>query len=389
MKIGLVLPSVPAYSETFFRNKIIGLQKLGYEVVLFVNNPTPQKFDLCKVVYSPNISKKTSLVRQLFIFIVQVAFNFKKVQKLINLQKKEGYTRKENIKNLFLNAHFLNQKLDWLHFGFGTMAIGREHIAEVIQAKMAVSFRGFDLYIYPVKHPKCYDLLFTKKVKYHVLSAEMKQTLLQKNIVDENIKIITPAIDTEQFFLKKNVTPKTQNSKLKILSIARLHWIKGLDYTLEALSLVKNNGLNFTYTIIGAGVEEERLRFTAHQLGIAEHIIFAGKKNPDQVIDELRNADIYLQYSIQEGFCNAVLEAQAMGLLCIVSDADGLQENVLHNQTGWVVAKRNPELLAQKIIDVVSLSQEQKNTISTNAVERVKNNFTLANQIKIFQNFYS
>ncbi|MBK7870836.1 MAG: glycosyltransferase family 4 protein [Saprospiraceae bacterium] len=52
-------------------------------------------------------------------------------------------------------------------------------------------------------------------------------------------------------------------------------------------------------------------------------------------------ADIYLQYSIQEGFCNAVLEAQAMGLLCIVSDAEGLPENILHGQTGWVVPKGN------------------------------------------------
>ena len=38
MKIGIVLSSTPSYSETFFISKIKGLQKHGFEVVLFVNH---------------------------------------------------------------------------------------------------------------------------------------------------------------------------------------------------------------------------------------------------------------------------------------------------------------------------------------------------------------
>ena len=48
MKIGLVLSSTPSYSETFFISKIKGLQKHGFEVVLFVNH-TNNGFNLCKV----------------------------------------------------------------------------------------------------------------------------------------------------------------------------------------------------------------------------------------------------------------------------------------------------------------------------------------------------
>ena len=80
-----------------------------------------------------------------------------------------------------------------------------------------------------------------------------------------------------------------------------------------------------------------------------------------------KKGDFYIQYSIQEGFCNAVLEAQAMGLLCIVSDADGLSENVLHNETGWVVPKRNPTLLAQKMIETIDLNDTEKSKIRENA----------------------
>ena len=38
MKIGLVLPEVPQYSETFFNFKINGLVESGFEVLLFTGS---------------------------------------------------------------------------------------------------------------------------------------------------------------------------------------------------------------------------------------------------------------------------------------------------------------------------------------------------------------
>ena len=99
-------------------------------------------------------------------------------------------------------------------------------------------------------------------------------------------------------------------------------------------------------------------------------------------------ADIYLQPSIQEGFCNSVLEAQAMGLICIVTDAEGLSENVLSEETGWVVSKRSPEKIAEKIIDILNTDNEQLNQIRESAKHRVKSEFNLDNQNKLFREFY-
>ena len=73
-----------------------------------------------------------------------------------------------------------------------------------------------------------------------------------------------------------------------------------------------------------------------------------GRKTHDGVKTHLEWADIYIQPSIQQGFCNAVLEAQAMGLLCIVTDADGLSNNVVEGKTGWFVPKRSPNALANQ-----------------------------------------
>jgi colanic acid/amylovoran biosynthesis glycosyltransferase len=387
IKIGLVLPSTPGYSETFFRSKINGLQKNGATVTVFVANATKSKEKLsCKIVYAPKLNGS-----KLFIFYTSFRtllsafmFNYKVSIHFVAMERKDGSSLNEALKKLVVNHFILRHKLDWLHFGFGTMALGRENVAHAIDAKMAVSFRGFDHYVYPLKNPNCYEKLFSKNVKYHVLSKGMHLSLIKKGISAEKIIKITPAIDSILFKNNTNV----HSESMIIITVARLHWIKGLEYTLEALSILKKEGLDFQYILIGDGPERERLVFAVYQLGLENNVTFTGKLAPAEVKSQLEKSTFYLQYSIQEGFCNAVLEAQAMGLLCIVSDAEGLAENVLDGQTGWVFPKRNPQLLAQKIKEIVLLSKEQKTKISTNAVHRVKAEFNIEKQTQEFVAFY-
>ncbi len=387
-KIGLVLSSAPGYSETFFRNKIRVLESHGYEVILFVDQAPAKDQQLpCKTISNVDLQvgilKKT---RSLLPIVLKSIFShFGASLRLFRFEINDGRSIKEALKSVVLNEFLLNESLDWLHFGFGMLAHNRENVATAINAKMAVSFRGFDLYLSPLKHPGCYTRLFHKEVNYHVLSNGMKQFLINQNILAGKVKIIPPAIDTAYFTSTKN---KTSRDTLEIITIARLHWIKGLEYTLEALSILKAQHIPFHYRIIGSGEEHERLVFVAHQLGISDAVEFMGKLSPEQVKGYLNNSHIYLQYSIQEGFCNAAVEAQSMGLLCIVSNADGLSENILNLKTGWVVPKRQPQLLAEKIIRVYRLSRSEKRLIQQNAIERAKQQFNIESQHEAFKSFY-
>ena len=387
-KIGLVLSSAPGYSETFFRNKIKGLQDNGYEVTLFVDYPPENSRNLsCKTI-SNGVLQGNALKRSfsvLEIIFKSLCNHFESSYRLFKLERADGLSLKDGFKSLILNEFLLNKRLDWLHFGFGMLAHNRENVAKAINAKMAVSFRGFDLYLSPLKHPGCYKRLFSKQVKYHVLSNEMKETLIEQNISATHIDVITPAIDVG-FFTSEET--KNENEILQIVTVARLHWKKGLEYTLEALTILKRQNIPFHFKIIGDGEERERLIFTAHQLGILDHIDFIGKLPPNEVRQALNQADIYLQYSIQEGFCNAVVEAQSMGLLCIVSNAEGLSENIMDSKTGWVIPKRQPRLLAQKIEEVLNMPISEKRKIQQNAKVRAKQYFNLEAQHQAFKAFY-
>lgn len=386
MKIGLVLAKAPGYSETFLRSKIQGLQQSGHSVVLF-SRFEADDFTDCPVILLPK--QYRNIVKQMGMFLwacLGLVPHFKSVSSFVGLERQDGESWVRILKRLYSYAPILKTDVDWLHFGFGTLAIGAENLAAAQKAKMAVSFRGFDIGIYPIKHPNCYLRLWNKVTKIHVISDDVTKLVYAHGFKGQApIVKITPAINTDFF---SAAHPAEFTSPIKMLSVARLHWKKGLDYTLEALSQLKQEGLRFEYRIIGAGPEEEALKFASHQLGLQDQVLFMGQLDSGQVKRELENAHIYLQYSVQEGFCNAVLEAQAMGLLCLVSDAEGLAENVLNGQTGWVVARRQPELLALKIKQVMAMTKIDQQKIKDQAMLRVKRSFAIEKQQEAFVKFY-
>ena len=387
MKIGLVLSKTPGYSETFFRSKIAGLG-LDNEVLLFVSEKAVD-FRLCKVYMNPRFHKNRIVF---FVFFVLKLFRLaffspKSLANFYRLERKSGRSFRNAIENIYINSSLLMQRLDWVHFGFATLALRRENVAKAIGAKMAVSLRGFDIGIYPIKNPGCYRLLWEKVDKVHVISNDLKQLALQDGLPkNKEVKKITPAIDINHFSSKWN--PKPINYPIKILTVARLHWKKGLEHTIEALSLLKGKNIPFLYKIIGDGNDYERLQFAVNQLNVSENVIFCGRQPHSFVKTEMERADVYIQYSIQEGFCNSVLEAQALGLLCIVSNAEGLPENILDNVSGWIVPKRRPDLLAEKIIEVLGSPFDSLNIIRKTAIERVRSEFNLDKQKAEFLDFY-
>jgi colanic acid/amylovoran biosynthesis glycosyltransferase len=291
------------------------------------------------------------------------------------------------VRSIYINAHILKYKLDWLHFGFTTMALEREFVAKAVGAKMAVSMRGFDIAIYPLRHQGCYSKVWSSVDKVHTISDDLVAKAYKTGL-NERVKVsqITPAIDFSKFYHSRNSFSPA--GKIRILSIGRLHWIKGFEYGLEAMAKLMSKGINFQYSIIGGGKELERLKFAVYQLGLEESVEFKGELTHDEVINELCSSDIYFQPSIHEGFCNAVLEAQAAGCLCVVSDTGGLSENVIDGKTGWTVAARNTDAFADRLESVIDLPENSKREIIETAQKRVKEVFSIEKQIKEFIDFY-
>lgn len=393
MRIGLVLAQPPGYSETFFRSKINGLTKHGFEVELFVGNNAEISEEF-KVHKALPIRKGNLVIQSLWIFLAFFMLLFtapNAAYAYYKMERNEGNSFRKSLESVYTNAHILKRKLDWLHFGFTTLAVGKENVAAAIGAKMATSMRGFDVSIYPLKNKGIYDKLWPRLDKVHVISDDIYQVGLQLGL-PENLPVvkITPAIKLARFSnsATTSLSTKLNQTPVRILTVARLHWKKGLEYALAALHLLDKMEVDFIYEIVGEGPEYERLLFETNQYLLKDKVRFLGKKTPDEIAVLMQNSFIYIQPSIQEGFCNAVLEAQASGLLCIVSDAEGLSENVLDGQTGWVLPKRDFHGLTNTIQEILKMPSESLDQIVKNARNRVADQFNIIDQIKKFIKFY-
>lgn len=389
MKIALVLSSPPAYSETFFRSKIKGLQENGHEVVL-VTAGSKTNFDLCSHKTHPKVyTNKLKQVFMLFWVAIGLLPYWKRVRNYVALEQKENTAFKRIIEKVYINATLLKLDVNWLHFGFATMAIERELTAKAIGAKMAVSFRGYDINVFPLKNPNVYSKLWRYIDKVHSISEYLLQKAyslgLHKNT---EAQIITPAVDIENLPLRTNQSP---SGKLILISVGRLHYIKGMDLLLQTAKILKEQNVDFLWQVIGGGKKADKERYFYHryELGLEQEVVFLGKRTHKESLEKIVKASIYVQPSLNEGFCNAVLEAQTLGKICIAFNVGALSENIQDNKTGFLVQELAPKKLAQKIQQVYNYNKEEKNKIAQQAQERVKNSFTLQQQKEAFNRFYS
>ena len=388
MKIGLVLIKTPSYSEQFLVSKIKILKQEGHKVILFAHRHN--NFNECEVVKMPKVSNNffLQIIKMTLAYctiIIQCPIT---VINFLRFEKLDGKSFRERWENLYLCSKILRRNLDWLHFCFTTATLRKENIAKSINAKMGVSLRGYDMNIYPLKTQNCYSDLWNKIDKVHSISHSLLEKA-RKYGLDRSIKqeVIFPAINTKRFKNIKQGVPFNYKKTIEILTVARLHWIKGLEYTIEAMG--KLESVNFNYTIIGSGVEYERLMLVTNQLNLKDKVKLVGYVPNKDIFPFYEKADLYVQYSLEEGFCNAVLEAQSMGVLTVVSNALGLSENVVDGKTGWIVPKREPTLLARKIESIISMENKKINLIRLNAIDRVKNEFDLSRQKKHLISFFN
>lgn len=388
-RIGIVLTKPPAYSETFFRNKVDVLEKAGYEVILFTGGKRKGGGHFKQISVGFDIQRpRWQLPFQMIWATARLALSPRRALQLFRLNQADGYTLRDNIASLMNAAHIIGYDLRWLHFGFALNAILLENLARVTGARMAVSIRGFDISIIPIKSPGAYKRVWPKVDRLHYISEALYHKALADGLpATTSAMKIEPAVDATMFD-RFPAPPPANDGITRFLTIGRLTWKKGYPHVLRALQLLKADGVAFTYHIIGEGEELEELLYLRKTFGLEQEVILTGKQSHQQTMSLLRGCDIYLQYSVQEGFCNAVLEAQLMEKICIVSDAEGLPENVRHGETGWVVESFRPDLLHQRIREVLNTNNAELDSMRTAASERVKKQFSLEVQRENFIRFY-
>ncbi len=154
-------------------------------------------------------------------------------------------------------------------------------------------------------------------------------------------------IDEINFRFSK-IDALSKGDEIKLVTTATLDVVyKGQRYVIAALKRLKEMGYdNYHYYLIGGGSNKYLSRI-AKKLGVSNQVHFVGKLSHEQVFKCLREMDIYVHPSLQEGLPRSVVEAMSLGLPCIGAMTAAIPE-LLDYQ--FVVRRKSVADIVDKIL---------------------------------------
>lgn len=141
------------------------------------------------------------------------------------------------------------------------------------------------------------------------------------------------------------------NEKI-VMYVGRFVREKGIHVLLNAASAVLAEEPNTKFVIVGGGHRESMEKFV-RWYGLRDKVLFTGFMANRSLQQLYRCADVAVFPSLYEPFGIVALEAMAAGAAVVSSEAGGLKEVVLHDQTGTTTYTDNPGSLAWGILRVL------------------------------------
>ncbi|NLN93580.1 MAG: glycosyltransferase [Candidatus Hydrogenedens sp.] len=147
---------------------------------------------------------------------------------------------------------------------------------------------------------------------------------------------------------------------------------------LDAFARVRKEFPDAQLCIAGEGPLREKLEARRTQLNLTESVHFLGYRNDAPGIT--RTADLYISSSWSEGLGTSILEALASGTPVVAAEAGGAREMVVPGETGYLVAPRDDEALAEAMIRSLK-NREEARAMAEKAISFVREKFSVERMV--------
>ena len=207
--------------------------------------------------------------------------------------------------------------------------------------------------------PKCFVFFYRKRI-YALADVVVG---VSKGVARETkeffqlneVRAVQNGIDIEEIIEKSekaNGVPHEyfQQDLPVLVSVGRLHVVKGYPHLLEAFKIV-NETADARLIIVGDGKLKESLRLKAESLGIHDKTAMVGETEPYAY---MRHGDIFVHSALYEGFVIVLIEAMGLGMATVSTDCNhGPNEIIENGESGLLVPVADPEKLAEAILKLI------------------------------------
>ncbi len=210
------------------------------------------------------------------------------------------------------------------------------------------------------------------------ISHGVKKVLMEGGINPDLIHVIPSGIDfssyenvTSSDYLRKELSFKDDDYLVGI--VAHLADHKGHRYFIEAAGILKKRAPKIKLIIVGEGPLKIELTKQVKKIQVDDMVFFLGFR--EDIPQILASLDLFVLSSYLEGLGSSLLDAMASRLPVVATKVGGIPEVVIAGETGLLVPSRNPEALAEAILELYR-DREKASCLGERGYEVVQQKFS-------------
>jgi len=146
-------------------------------------------------------------------------------------------------------------------------------------------------------------------------------------------------------------------NKFVVGHVGRFNQQKNHKFLLEIFKKIKEKNTNAVLMLVGAGELKNEIYNKIEEMGILDSVIFTGVRS--DVPDLLSVMDVLVFPSLYEGMPNVIIEAQSIGLPCVISDTITKEADIT-GVVKYLSLNDDPKIWAD--IAIESVESEKRNT---------------------------
>lgn len=215
--------------------------------------------------------------------------------------------------------------------------------------------------------------LFPEKVFFQ--NPEDMDLFLKEKLIKGTQTDLVPGsgVDLSRFQPK----PYRRNEEFTFLMISRIIKDKGMMEYIDAIRLLRNQGVRARFQLLGA-------KDPLHKRGIALDVVDSWIEeglieylgHTDDVRPFIEKADCVVLPSYREGVPRTLLEAASSARPIVATDVAGCRQVVTHNFNGLLCRMKDAEDLAQKMKEMLHLSDFTLTNFGANGRKKVEDEFS-------------
>lgn len=367
-RVGYVVKIYPRFSETFIVTEILAREEAGDDLEIFsLRPPVDPRFhpELARVQAPVTYITRPQKLSEGWPIIAaaqRVIPNFAQRFAAL-LPDLAGCEASEVHQGVELATRVVERGITHLHAHFGSIAARTSRIASAL-AGVPFSFTAHAKDIYHEQVDQAALIRLMQDAHHTVTVSDFNHRYLSTlaPAASGRLHRVYNGLELNRFPFRD---PAPLHTPFRIAAVGRLVEKKGFSLLVDAVNALVRAGQQVDVRIAGGGELADDLAGRIRLLNLEEHIQLLGPRTQGEVIELLRWADVFAAPCVigadgnADGLPTVLLEAMAMGVVCIGSDVTGIPEVLTMEaggSTGLLVRAGNVEDLTQALATVASPS---------------------------------